>query len=65
MGCSPGRQDLIIIPKPDIPPFIKTQEVISPNQLYEKCHGTDARGLVSVQMLAGLNIFLGGDPEKS
>ena len=65
MGCSPGRQDLIIIPKPEIPPFMKTQEVISPNQLYEKCHGADARGLVSVQMLAGLNIFLGGDPEKS
>ena len=60
-----GKQDLIIILKPEIPPFIKTQEVISPNQLYEKFYGTDARGLVSVQMLAGLNIFLGGDPEKS
>ena len=60
-----GRQDLIIIPKPEIPPFIRTQEVISPNQLYKTFYGTDARGLVSVEMLAGLNIFLGGDPEKS
>ena len=60
-----GRQDLIIIPKPEIPPFIRTQEVISPNQLCKTFYDTDARGLVSVEMLAGLNIFLGGDPEKS
>ena len=65
MGHFPRRQELVIIPKPEIPPFIKSQEVISPNQLYEKCYGTDARGLVSDQMLARLNIFFGGDPEKS
>ena len=63
MGCFLGRQDLIIIPKPEIPPFIKT--VILPNQLYKKFDGTDAKRLVSFQMLARWNIFLGGDPEKS
>ena len=31
----------------------------------KKFYGTDARRLLSVQMLAGLNIVLGGDPEKS
>ena len=30
----------------------------------KKFYGTDARRLLSVQMLAGLNIILGGDPEK-
>ena len=63
LGRFLGKQDSIIIPKPEIPPFIKT--VISPNQLYKKSDCTDARGLVSVQMLARFNIFLGGDPEKS
>ena len=65
LACFPGKHNLTIIPKPEIAAFTKTQEVISPNQLYEKLYGTDARGLLSVQILAGLNIFLGGDPEKS
>ena len=52
-------------PKPDIPHFIKTDEIISPNQLYEKCKGSDAKGLVSVQVLAALNIYLGSNVEHS
>ena len=63
LGRFPGRQDLIIIPKPDIPHFIKTDEIISPNQLYEKFKGSDAKGLVSVQLLAALNIYLGSNVE--
>ena len=51
LGRFPGRQDLIIIPKPDIPHFIKTDEIISPNQLYEKFKGSDAKGLDSVHSL--------------
>ena len=31
LGRFPGRQDLIIIPKPEIPLFIKIQEATSPN----------------------------------
>ena len=65
LGCFPGRQDLTIIPKPDLPSFIKTDEIISPNQLYEKFRGSDAKGLVSVQVLAALDIYLGGDVELS
>ena len=53
----------IIIPKPKIPNFIKTEEVISPNQLFEKFNSSDARGLVSLQALAALSIFFEGDTE--
>ena len=58
LGRFPSKLDLIIILRPDVPTFIKTDDVISPNQLYEKFRGTDARGLVSAQVLATLNIFL-------
>ena len=59
LGRFPGKLDLIIIAKPDTPAFIKTDKIISPNQLYEKFCGTDAKGLVSVQVLAALSIHLG------
>ena len=65
LGRFPGTLDLIIIPKLDIPHFIKTDEIISPNQLCEKFKGSDANGLASVQVLAALNIYLGGDVELS
>ena len=65
LGRFPGKLDLIIIPRSDVPTFIKTDEVISPNQICAKFRGTDARGLVSVQVLTALNIFLGGDTELS
>ena len=35
LGRFPGKLYLVIIPKPDTPKFIKTDEIISPNQLYE------------------------------
>ena len=65
LGRFPGKLDLIIIPRPDIPTFIKTDEVIFPNQVYKKLQGTNAKGLVSVQVLVALNIFLGRDTELS
>ena len=52
-GQFPGSQKMIIIPKPAIPEFIKTDEVISPMQLFEK--------FVSLQALAALALFSGGD----
>ena len=58
-GRFPGSQDLIVVPKPEISYFIKTNKVISTNQLYEKFRSTDARGLVSIQALAALNIYYG------
>ena len=46
LGRFLGKIDLIIIPKPDTPAFIKTDEIISPNKLYEKFRGTDAKALI-------------------
>ena len=43
------------------PPFVKTSQVISPFNLYEKFQSTDLHGLVSVQFLAALNVFMGED----
>ena len=65
LGRFPGKPDLIIIPKPDTPAFIKTDGIISPSQLYEKFHGTDAKGFVSLQVTATLNIHLDGDIKLS
>ena len=38
----PGSQQLIIVPRPEIPKFIKTQKIISTNELYQKFSSTDA-----------------------
>ena len=44
-----------------MPSFVKTNEVISPFDLYEKFNSTSALGLVLTQFLAAFNIFIGGD----
>ena len=64
-GRFSGSQDLIVAPKPAIPILIKTDKVISTNQLYEKFGCTVARGLFSIQALAALNIYYGGSTEIS
>ena len=53
-GTFPGSQELIIVPRPEIPNFIKTQKTISTNKLYQKFSSTDARGLVVIQIIAVL-----------
>ena len=40
---------------------MKTNDVLSPFGLYESFNSTDAHGLVCVQFLAALNVFLSGD----
>ena len=60
-GHFPGTQNLIIIPTPRIPSFIRTDEIISPTRLFERFQFTDARGLVSIQALAALSLYLSGD----
>ena len=45
--------------------FIKTNKVTSTNQLYEKFRSTGACRLVSIQVLAVLNIYYGGSTEIS
>ena len=59
-GRFPGFQDIIVVPRPAITYFIKTDKIISTNQLFENFSSSDALGLVSIQALAALNIYLGG-----
>ena len=63
-GRFPGSQDLIVVLKPEIPYFIKTNKVISTNQLYEKFSTTDTQ-IVSIQALAALNMHYGGSAKIS
>ena len=48
---SQGFQDLIVVPRPEMPYFIKTDKIISTYQLFEKFSCLDACGLVSLQAL--------------
>ena len=64
-GRFPGSQDLIVVPKPEIPYFIKTNKVISANQFHEAFSSTDAWVLGSIQALPALNMYYGGSVEKS
>ena len=56
---------MTIVPRPEILNFIKTQKIISTNELYQKFSSTDARGLVAIQAIAALNIYFGGRLETS
>ena len=50
---------VISVPQGEIPKFIKSTDIISPLALYRKYLSKDMRGLLGVQFLAVLNIFLG------
>ena len=58
-GWFPGNLNLIAIPQGEIPELLKTDDVISPNKLYENFNKSDYRVLVSVQFFTTLNVFLG------
>ena len=60
-GRFPGSENLAIVPMGVMPSFVKTNEVISPFDLYEKFNSTSVHGLVSTQFLAAFNIFIGGN----
>ena len=61
MGRFPGSGNLAIVLMGVIPSFVKTKELISPFDLYEKFNSTSTRGLVSTQFLAAFDIFIGGN----
>ena len=50
-----------MLPQADIPDFVKTETPLSPIDLYKKFKATDAKALASIQVIAALNIHLGGD----
>ena len=60
-GRFPGDQHEAIIPAGETPDFVNTSDQISPRELYKRFNSTEAQGLVSVQVLAALNVFMNGD----
>ena len=60
-GRFPGFFELINVPPGENPDFIEKHDKISPFEINEKFSNTDAYGLASVQFLAILNVFFGGD----
>ena len=59
-GRFPGTQDLIILPKPEIPNFLRKHDILSTNDLFKKIPSSVAHGLVSINALAALNMYRGG-----
>ena len=64
-GRFPGSQKLISIPQVKAPHFLKTDIPISPIDLYKNFVETDAKVLTSIQALAALNIYFGGNKNTS
>ena len=60
-GRFPGSYNLLNVPPGINPPFIKKHDRLSPFEIHEKFNGSDAYRLISVQFLAALNVFFGGD----
>ena len=65
MGRFPGSENLAIVSMGVMPSFVKTNEAISPFDLYEKFNYASAHGLVSTQFLAAFSIFIGSDKTTS
>ena len=64
-GRFPGKNTIIPVPKAVIPSFINSEDVLSPQALYESYVGRDMQGVVSFHFLATFNRFLGEDKEIS
>ena len=62
-GRFPESQELVILPQPKIPDFVRTQIALSPIDLYQKFSSTNAKALVSIQAFAALNFYIGGDKD--
>ena len=48
-----------MVPQAETSKFVTAYMPLSPTDLYNKFKGADAKGLVSIQALAALNIHLG------
>ena len=60
-GRFPANNELTIVPKGDVPSFVRWNDVILPSELYKKFSLDNARALVCGHFLATLNVHLGGD----
>ena len=61
IGRFPSVNTSANVPTGVSPSFMKTNYILSPFDLNENFNSTDAHGLVCVQFLAELNVFLGSD----
>ena len=64
-GRFPGYSEHIIVPPGVNPSFVETHDQISPSEINEKFKNSSSYGLASVQFVAALNVFFGGDKELS
>ena len=64
-GRFPGPQELVMLPQPKIPDFVRTQIALSPIDFKKKFSSTNAKALVSIPALAVLNFYIGGDKDIS
>ena len=59
-GRFPTINELTVVLTGDVLDFVKSNDIISPSELYEKI-SSGSRGLVCIYFLATLNIHLGGE----
>ena len=64
-GTFPTHKDLLYVPQGVSPPFVRTEDKISPTDLYKNILSKNMFGLVGIQFLAAFNIFMRGDPNLS
>ena len=62
LGRFPGSLEFAIVPEGNIPNFINSSYIILPSDLQNRFGASDARELVSLQMLTSLHMYLGGSP---
>ena len=60
-GRFPSVNTLAIVPTGVVPSFVKTNDILSPFDLYGHFNSTDAHRVVCAQFLAALDVFLGGN----
>ena len=61
----PGSNNLLVVPTGEIPYFVQSENIVLPIELYKKLQIRSGRGLVCVQFLAVLNIYLAGSTKDS
>ena len=59
-GSFAAINELTVVPTGDVPDFVKSKDVISSLELYDKFSSGSSRGLAYLYFLAALNIHLGG-----
>ena len=64
-GRFPGSNNLLVVPTGEIPYFVQSENIVLPIELYKKLQIRSGRGLVCVQFLAVLNIYLAGSTKDS